>query len=40
MNALNVYWHPEPKSFNHAMFTAAGRFAKRVCARGSEPSCP
>lgn len=23
MNALIVYWHPEPKSFNHAMFVTA-----------------
>ena len=25
MNALIVYWHPEPKSFNHAMFDTAQR---------------
>ncbi len=25
MNALIVYWHPEPKSFNHAMFDQACR---------------
>ncbi len=23
MNAFIVYWHPEPKSFNHAMFSTA-----------------
>ncbi len=23
MNAFVVYWHPEPRSFNHAMFTTA-----------------
>ena len=23
MNVFIVYWHPEPKSFNHAMFTTA-----------------
>jgi NAD(P)H dehydrogenase (quinone) len=23
MNTLIVYWHPEPRSFNHAMFTTA-----------------
>lgn len=23
MNALIVYWHPEPRSFNHAMFVTA-----------------
>jgi len=23
MNAFIVYWHPEPRSFNHAMFVAA-----------------
>jgi NAD(P)H dehydrogenase (quinone) len=23
MNVFIVYWHPEPKSFNHAMFVKA-----------------
>ena len=25
MKAFIVYWHPEPKSFNHAMFLAASK---------------
>lgn len=30
MKTLIVYWHPEPKSFNHAMFTTASQALKEA----------
>lgn len=30
MNVFILYWHPEPRSFNHAMFTVAKRSLKEA----------